>query len=194
MKKTIFNILSGIRSFFPIHLLFSQIKYNLIVAFYWIFLFGIINRVVGLGIGLPYLFLSPEYLGLSNYLSFFILGVSIGGFIMAYHIYSYIQIGPKYPFIATLSRPFYKFSLNNSLVPLAFVINICFRIYYFQVSQEYATDYKVFGLIGALIGGVIAFILLALLYFFPTNKDLFSITGKKSGDFKKKQTSNVKAT
>src|SRR5690606_38032635 len=126
------------------------------------FLFGIINSSIGIGIGLPYLFLSPEYLGLSNYLAFLILGISIGGFIMAFHIYSYIQIGPKYPFIATLSRPFYKFSLNNSLLPLIFIINMCVRVYNFQKGQEYVGEYEVYGQIASLLGGIILFILFSL--------------------------------
>src|SRR5690554_5260851 len=109
MIKGLLNFLKAVRSFFPINLLFSQVKYNLIVLFYWIFLFSIVNNYLGVGIGLPYLFLSPEYVGASNPIAFLLLGVSIGGFIMAFHIYSYIQLGPKYPFIATLSRPFYKF-------------------------------------------------------------------------------------
>ncbi len=193
MIKLVLKFLTGVRTFFPINLLFSQVKYNLIVLFYWVLLFAIVNSSIGIGIGLPYLFLSPEYLGLSNYLAFLILGISIGGFIMAFHIYSYIQIGPRYPFIATLSRPFYKFSLNNSLLPLIFVINMCVRVYYFQKSQEYVDDLEVFGLIASLVGGVTLFILFALLYFFPTNKDLFSITGKRSDEFHR-STSNVKAT
>ncbi|RYM34765.1 patatin-like phospholipase family protein [Brumimicrobium glaciale] len=193
MIKQVLKFLEGIRTFFPINLLFSQVKYNLIVLFYWILLFGIINSSIGIGIGLPYLFLSPEYLGLSSYLAFLILGISIGGFIMAFHIYSYIQIGPKYPFIATLSRPFYKFSLNNSLLPLIFVVNLCFRVYYFQKGQEYAGEYEVYGLIGSLVLGITLFILFSLLYFFPTNKDLFSITGKRSEEFQR-NASNVQAT
>lgn len=193
MIKLILKFLAALRAFFPINLVFSQIKYNLIVLFYWIFLFGIINSAIGLGIGLPYLFLSPEYLGLSSYLAFFILGTSVGGFIMAFHIYSYIQIGPKYPFIATLSRPFYKFSLNNSLIPFAFIINFCLRIYYFRIEQEYVGEYIVYGQIACLLGGILLFILISLLYFFPTNKDLLSFTGKRSEEFKRK-TSNIKTT
>ncbi|WP_107038065.1 patatin-like phospholipase family protein [Brumimicrobium mesophilum] len=193
MIKLLLKFLEGVRTFFPINLLFSHVKYNLVVLFYWIFLFGIINSSIGLGIGLPYLFLSPEYLGLSSYLAFFILGISIGGFIMAFHIYSYIQIGPKYAFIATLSRPFYKFSLNNSLLPLIFISNLCYCIYHFQKSQEYAGEYEVLGLIVALILGITTFILLALLYFFPTNKDLYKITGIRSEDHQN-NSSNINAT
>ncbi|WP_417266311.1 patatin-like phospholipase family protein [Brumimicrobium sp.] len=193
MIKGLLNFLKAVRSFFPINLLFSQVKYNLIVLFYWIFLFSIVNNYLGVGIGLPYLFLSPEYVGASNPIAFLLLGVSIGGFIMAFHIYSYIQLGPKYPFIATLSRPFYKFSINNSLIPLLFLINFSVNIYHFQQGQEYVQPMDVFLQILSLLGGVALFILFALVYFFPTNKDLFTITGKRSEEFQSKA-SNIKAT
>ena len=183
----------AIWAFFPIHLLFSQLKYNLIVLFYWIFLFAIINSQAGIGIGLPYLFLSPEYLGSSNYLAFLLVGFSFGGFIMAFHTYSYIQLGPKYPFIATLSRPFFKFSMNNSLIPLIFLVNLIVEIYNFQTTQEFVSILEIWTQIGSLLLGVILFISIAFLYFFPTNKDLFKLTGKRSEDFVKKS-SNVNAS
>src|SRR5690554_5340565 len=165
MIKSILSFLKAIRAFFPINLLFSQVKYNLVVLFYWIFLFATINDYLGTGIGLPYLFLSPEYSGSSTPIAFFLLGASIGGFFMSYHIYSYIQLGPKYPFIATLSRPFYKFSINNSLIPLLFLINFSVNIYHFQQGQEYVQPMDVFLQILSLLGGVALFILFALVYF-----------------------------
>lgn len=192
MKK-VGSIFRAIWAFFPIHLLFSQLKYNLIVLFYWIFLFAIINSQAGIGIGLPYLFLSPEYLGSSNYLAFLLVGFSFGGFIMAFHTYSYIQLGPKYPFIATLSRPFFKFSLNNSLIPLVFLVNLVVAIYNFQTTQEFVSNAGIWRQIGSLLLGVVLFVSFAFLYFFPTNKDLFKLTGKRSEDFVNKS-SNVNAS
>lgn len=189
----ILDLIKAVPAFFPIHLVFSQLKYNLIVLFYWAFLFAIINNQLGIGFGLPYLFLSPEYLGSSNYLSFLLLGLSVGGFIMAYHTYSYILLGPKYPFIATLSRPFFKFSLNNSLIPLAFIVNMCVSIYEFQKSQEFLSTLDLIWLMVSFTAGVFMFISISFLYFFPTNKDLFKITGKRSEDFVKKS-SNVNAS
>ncbi|MDX1652473.1 MAG: patatin-like phospholipase family protein [Brumimicrobium sp.] len=182
----------ALREFFPLHLLFSHLKYNLIVLFYWAFLFAIINGSLGVSIGLPYLFLSPEYLNDTNYLSFLLLGFSVGGFIMAFHTYSYIQLGPKYPFIATLSRPFFKFSLNNSLIPLIFIINLTYNIIRFQKSQEFLTDFDLIKLGASFIFGVFIFVAFSFFYFFPTNKDLFRLTGIRSEDYQSK-TSNVKA-
>ena len=189
----LFDFLRAVKGFFPIHLLFSHLKSNLLVLFYWVFLFSIINSSLGIGLGLPYLFMSPEYLGETSYMSFVLLGFSIGGFIMAYHTYSYIQLGPRYPFIATLSRPFFKFCINNSLVPLIFIINLVFNIVEFQRAQELKSNSEIFILVLSFVVGISLFISISFLYFFPTNKDLFKITGKKSEDFNAKS-SNVNAS
>lgn len=188
----LFDFLRAVKGFFPIHLLFSHLKSNLVVLLYWAFFFSIINSTLGIGLGLPYLFLSPEYLGESNYMAFVLLGFSIGGFIMAFHTYSYIQLGPRYPFIATLSRPFFKFCINNSVVPFIFIVNLVVNIISFQNSQELVTRYELFILSSSFVLGVFLFISISFLYFFPTNKDLFKITGKKSEDFNAKS-SNVNA-
>lgn len=189
----LFDFLRAVKGFFPIHLLFSHLKSNLIVLFYWVFLFSIINSSLGIGLGLPYLFMSPEYLGETSYMSFVLLGFSIGGFIMAYHTYSYIQLGPRYPFIATLSRPFFKFCINNSLVPLVFIVNMVVNIVEFQNSQELISKSEIFILASSFVVGIFLFISISFLYFFPTNKDLFKITGKRSEDFNAKS-SNVNAS
>lgn len=187
------KFLEAIRVFFPINLIFSQVKYNVVILFYWFLLFGIINQSFGMGLGIPYLFLSPEYLGSSNPLSYLLLGAGIGGFIIAYHIYSYIQLGPRYPFIATLSRPFYKFSVNNSLIPNIFLANLAINIFIFQKEQEYVEFGEIFFNIVAMIGGATFFRLFALLYFLPTNKDLYKMTGKKSEEFHS-ESSNIQTT
>lgn len=193
MHKRLLNILTKISEFFPFHLLFSHVRYNLIMLLYWAFLFAVINNQLGQGLGLPYLFLSPEYMGHTSSLAFLFLGVGIGGFIMAYHIYSYIQIGPRYSFIATLYRPFYKFLLNNSLIPFAFMINISVNIYLFQKGSQYVDTAEIMFFILSLNGGALGFVILSLLYFIPTNKDLFKITGKKQEEFHGKS-SNIQTT
>src|SRR5690625_7726039 len=97
------RILTAIIEFFPINLLISHIKYNNIMLLYWIVLFGVINNYIGEGIGLPFLFLSPEYLEDSSPVEFMLLGAGIGGFIMSYLIYSFVQFGLLYPFFASFS-------------------------------------------------------------------------------------------
>ena len=63
----------------------------------------------------------------------------------------------------------------------------------FQSSQELISNYEIFTLALSFLGGIFLFISISFLYFFPTNKDLFKITGKRSEDFNAKS-SNVNAS
>ena len=74
------RFLKIIGAFFPIHIIFAQLKYNLISMFYWAFLFMLISGSFGKAFGVPYLFLSPEYLGDVSAWSFVLLGFSIDMF------------------------------------------------------------------------------------------------------------------
>ncbi len=157
-------------SFFPLQLLMAHLRKNQLLLIVWMVLFGFITKSIGSKFGVPYLFLSPEYLHHISWLSFFILGVSLGGFFMAFHLYSYLIIAPGFPFIASLSRPFYKFCINNSVLPMMFYVILVINIYNVQVNEELAELKQVFIYILSLTLGAISFILLSMLYFFTTNK------------------------
>ncbi|MEO9531593.1 MAG: hypothetical protein ABJG68_14925 [Crocinitomicaceae bacterium] len=122
--------------------------------------------------GIPYLFLSPEYLGEVSWLSFLILGFSIGGFFMAFHLYSYILMGPSFPFIATLSRPFYKFCINNSVIPIIFYFTLIYNVHDVQSNEELMSFADILIQCAALTGGMVLFLILSVLYFFRTNWDI----------------------
>src|SRR6476620_9308956 len=102
---------------FPVQLLIVLLKKNHLLLLYWIILFGWITNTTSKTFGIPYLFLDPEYMGSVGFSSFFIMGFAAGSFIMVYNISSYIVNGFRFPFIATLSRPFLKFSVNNFIIP-----------------------------------------------------------------------------
>ena len=122
--------------FFPIQLLLVHVKKNLLLLFFWVLLFGYAIGEFGKEYGIPYLFWDPEYLGEVSFWSFLLLGFACGGFIMAFHVSSYIMNAHRFPFLATLSKPFFKYSLNNSLIPLAFVATYSYYIYTFQNNSE----------------------------------------------------------
>lgn len=160
-----------IRSFFPFHILLGQIKYNLISLFYWTLLFAIVSDSFGSAFGVPYLFFSPEYLGSVNPWSFFLLGFSIGGFTMAFNTYSYIKLGPRYQFLSTISRPFYRFCINNILLPLVFIFYYLIEMTQFQRTEELADTFHLFIYSFSFLGGFAAFLLLSIFYFFPTTRE-----------------------
>lgn len=166
-------------TFFPVQLIFLQLKKSHFIVAVWLIFFAIITQNFGTKFGIPYLFLSPEYLGQVDWISYFILGFAIGGFFMAYHLYSYIILGPSFPFLVTFSRPFFKFSINNSGFPIIFFILLVINIYDVQRNEELVELGEVVAELLALTGGVTLFIVLSVLYFFKTNVDIFKIKGRR---------------
>lgn len=164
------EFLRVIRSFFPLHLLITHLRYNLISLLIWSFFYLIIFGKMGSSFGIQYLFLSPEYLGSVSPISFLLLGFAFGGFLMGFNSYSYLKVGSHYPFLTTLARPFLKFCLNNSIIPLAFFITHVLLIWNFQREQEYTDVANSILFIAAYLSGIIIFILLSVLYFFPMSK------------------------
>ncbi|TXB66635.1 patatin-like phospholipase family protein [Vicingus serpentipes] len=165
--------------FLPTQLFLISIKRNHFVLLFWIILFGIVGENLFVKYGIPYLFLAPEYLNEVSVWSYFIMGFSIGGFVMAFNVTGYIINSNKFPFIATLKYPFLKYCINNSLLPLLFIIYFCFKIAYFLHTKELYSNSEITIFIIGLLGGYISFVFFSLTYFFSTNKNIFKILGIK---------------
>jgi hypothetical protein len=164
---------------FPVQLLIHHIRKNQVLLLLWGILFAVIFQSFGRVLGIPFLFLDPEYLGKVSFSSFFIIGLALGAFTMAYHITSYILDVQQFPFLGTLSRPFAKFCLNNSLIPLVFLITYMVCIVRFQLDYEYNTPYRIIVYLLGLLGGYLCILLAFLLYFRFTNKDIFLLFAEK---------------
>ena len=180
-KGNSISIINFFRSFFPIQLLVGHVKYNLLALFYWLLLFLIVTDKFGSAYGIPYLFFSPEYLGEVSGVAFFFIGFSIGGFTMGFNTYSYIKIGPHYPFLLVVKKPFLKFCLNNSIIPILFGIIFIYKFSNFQINEEFALTSDIIIYILSFIGGVSFFMLLSLLYFFP-KKQIISDSSSSSSE------------
>lgn len=176
------NFIDVVLHFFPFQLLFWHLRMNLFALLIWGILFLFLSGA-GAKFGVPYLFYSPEYLGEVGVPSFLILGFGFGGFVMAFNLYSYIILGPYFPFIATVSRPFAKFSTNNFIIPLIFLIYYGWSVVNFQMAQEFATIWEALGYLAIFIFGAFIFMSLSFLYFFRTNMDLFKLSGRTEQDF-----------
>jgi len=95
---------------------------------------------------------------------------------MSFHISSYIINGFRFPFIATLSRPFYKFSLNNSIIPLIFILNYLWALYFYQKDIELVPVAEILKNEVALLAGIGMFTFLTFSYFLSTNWNLGSMS------------------
>lgn len=187
-------ILRRIVYFFPIQLLLVQFKKNHIVMLFWLILFGIVTKQLATKYGIPYLFLDPEYLNKVNWVSYLIIGFSIGGFIMAFNISSYVMNAFRFPFLATLSNPFLKFCLNNFILPSVFIIVYCVQIIKFQHQDQLADSFTIFTEVISFLGGILLFVFLSITYFFSANKDISKMFGIKTvekSNFKNKKISRV---
>ncbi len=170
------KIFEKVLYFFPIQLFFVHIKNNPILFVIWSIIVAIISKTILVKYGIPYLFLTPEYMGEVSFLSFAILGFSFGGFIMAFNISSYITNGHRFPFIATLSRPFFKYFLNNlfwAILLLAFYM-------FFAIQQLISDGTEAVQIIKYMLGfnsGVLLITVFSIGYFINTNKDFIKLFG-----------------
>ena len=170
--------------FFPFRLVVLHLKKNYILLFFWVLLGAFASGYIGQGYGVPYLFWDPEYLGRVDFWSFLILGFAFGGFLMAYHISSYIQNAYRFPFLATVNKPFFKYSLNNSIIPAIFLVIYIYKIVEFQYQNELfllENELEASGLIAWDIAGFLSGILLFMIpghtYFLALSRNVFKVFG-----------------
>ncbi|MFC5192530.1 patatin-like phospholipase family protein [Algoriphagus aquatilis] len=160
---------------FPVQLLLLHLRKNLALLLIWGLLILIVSENFGVVLGIPFLFLDPEYLHEVSWLSFFLMGIGLAMFTMAFHMTTYILEGRRFKFLAVLRRPFIHFCVNNSIVPFAFYLFYTIRFVAFQLNNDLPSDWDVVSLyLGFAIGSILAYALI-FSYFGLTNKDFFLI-------------------
>lgn len=162
--------------FFPIQLVWVHLKNNLLIVLFWLIIIGFITGNIAHDYGVQYLFLSPEYLHSVSWLSYFIMGFSFGGFVMAFNISSYIMNGHRFAFLATLSRPFIKYCINNSIFPLIGILIYISQVAMFLNENGKGFFYITLILLSFIMGYVIN-IFSCFAYFSSTNKDIKKMFG-----------------
>lgn len=165
------------KNFFPVQLLIAHVKHNKILTLSWVIILLFVTQSILKKYGVPYLYITPEYLGEVSFLSYFIVGFSFGGFIIAFNISSYISNGHRFPFIATLSRPFLKYFINNSFFAIVLVLVYLVSTIKFLYQQNEGTIYEIFVLTLGFLLGFAVNITLSLVYFINTNKDFGKLFG-----------------
>jgi hypothetical protein len=172
MRKLYF-LLPKIAYSFPVQLFLNNIRRNIVLILCWIILFAMITGNFGKYLGIPYLFLDPEYLNQVGFTSFFIMGMMTAGFSMAFHITCYISDGHRFSFVGTLPRPFRKFVINNSFFPVAFLLTYLYEVIRFQIDNEHSSGTELAINLGSFLLGYVVMTFLFSLYFRFTNKDIF---------------------
>ncbi len=139
----------------------------------WAFFLALAFGGVGQVYGIHYLFLDPEYLNKVDFLSFFIVGLTLGNFIMAYQITSYILDGHRFTFLGVLEKPFGKYCLNNGIIPLIAVLTYMIGVFVFQIKNQGAQLSQGFLYVAGILSGTLIMLTMMFMYFRFTNRDIF---------------------
>ena len=158
---------------FPVQLLLLHLRKNLALIFIWVMLLGIILEKFGVVLGIPFLFLDPEYLHQVSWISFMMVGIGFAVLTMAFHMTTYIMDGSQFKFLAVLPKPFIHFCINNSIIPTIFYLIYCIRFILFQLGNDLDSEWIVVRYFLGFAGGSLLTYALIFGYFAITNKDFF---------------------
>lgn len=129
--------------------------------------------------GISLLFLDPEYLGQGGYVSFALVGVGFGAFIVTWNLVMYILNSFRFPFLATLRWPLATFAINNSILPIAFIISYVYCVITYQVKYEFSSTKDILLDVGGFFAGFAFMVLINAAYFQFANKDIINIIRQK---------------
>lgn len=171
------TLLRDIHRSFPIQLLLLHLRSNYLLLAMWLMIVLMLSGLLAQHLGAQYLFLDPEYLGESGYWAFLLLGLAFGLLTMSWNLSTYLLIGGYFNFLASLTRPFFKYCINNALLPLTVLVIYCGFIVRFYANTAGAGT-QVQGLTGFLLGVVLSVFAYAI-YFNLTNRDISYYTGHR---------------
>lgn len=172
MRKRVLNVWYS----FPFQLMVLHFRNNHILILSWITLIFLITGNLFKIFGIQYLFTDPEYMGSVSPLSFTFIGLAFGVFIMVWQLSAYLLNAFRFPFLASLSRPFSKFVINNMILPIIGIVIMGGAMFYIQSEVEGKNWLQVTGLLMAWFAGVIISIGVISSYLFITNKDYRAYT------------------
>src|SRR6201996_5930642 len=166
------RILKAIYYFFPVQLLLLHVKKFQILLLFWWILFSTLNGGFMRAYGAAALFLSPEYLGDVSPVSTAIVGMATAIFIMSWNITTFILFSRHFRFLATTTKPFLKYCINNALLPLIFLVFYFVKVLQFSTSKELLPVSSIIWLTVGFLLGFIFIIAVSFLYFFRADKSI----------------------
>ncbi len=164
--------LKGFYHSFPVQLLFLHFRKYQVLLLFWFILFSTVNGTFMKPFGADSLYLAPEYLGNVNSISYAIVGASIGMFIMSWNITSFILFSRHFRFLAAATNPFLKFCINNSILPLLFLVFYFFKAWHFLQVKELVNNTEVLFFFGGFTGGFVFILAASLIYFFQADRSI----------------------
>lgn len=165
--------------FLPIQLVLLHFRRNQILLLFWLIMFATISQIFATNFGAYNLFLSPQYLGKNNFIAYLFLGMTFGVFTMSWHITTFIIHSKRIVFLAYTRHAFLKYCINNSIIPIVFVIFYCIKTFIFLNQEEGISVFKISTWLFSYVFGMAITFLISILYFFNLGKDIFKTTVEK---------------
>jgi len=168
MKQTLRAIFYS----FAVQLVLLHFKKFQVLLVFWLVLFAAVGGAFMKAFGVDSLYLAPEYLGRVDALSTAIVGISIGIFIMSWNITTFILFCRHFKFLATTTRPFLKYCINNSVIPLCFLLFYFINAVDFDKNRELTPAWQVLVQISGFLLGFVFILAISFLYFFRADKSI----------------------
>ena len=164
--------LRGFYYSFPIQLLFLHLRKYQVLIIFWFILFSTVNGSFMKTFGADSLYLSPEYLGNVNSMSFALVGASVGMFIMSWNIATFILFCRHFRFLAATTNPFLKYCTNNAIIPILFIIFYFYKAWQFDHYKELINTAEIFIFFGGFLCGLILMLSVSFFYFFRADRSI----------------------
>ncbi len=164
--------LRGFYYSFPIQLLFLHLRKYQVLIIFWFILFSTVNGSFMKTFGADSLYLSPEYLGNVNSMSFALVGASVGMFIMSWNIATFILFCRHFRFLAATTNPFLKYCTNNAIIPILFIIFYFYKAWQFDHYKELINTAEIFIFFGGFLCGLIFMLSVSFFYFFRADRSI----------------------
>ena len=164
--------LRGIFYSLPVQLVFLHFRKYQVMLVFWYILFAAVNGSFMKTFGANALFLAPEYLGNVNSISAAIMGISIGVFIMCWNVATFILFSRYFTFLAATQYPFLKYCINNSVIPLSFLIFYLIEAYQFSHYVELIPNVEIIFLTIGFLAGLLLILAISFLYFFRADQTI----------------------
>ena len=166
------HLLKNIFYSFPVQLLILHFRKYQVLLIFWVMMASTINSGFLKSFGADALFFVPEYLGNVNALSAATVGIAMGVFFMSWNITTFILHTRRFKFLATASTPFLKYCINNSLLPLIFLVFYLIKSIQFNINKELLTTGEEVVMLLGFLGGFVALITFSFAFFFGVDRTI----------------------
>ncbi|MBI1781025.1 MAG: patatin-like phospholipase family protein [Sphingobacteriales bacterium] len=162
----------GLYRSLPVQLVLLHFRRYQVLLLFWLIVVGAVSGNFMKNFGVDSLFLAPEYLGKVNWISTAITGIATGVFFMSWNITTFIMFSRHFRFLATTSKPFLKYCINNAVIPAVYLIFYFVCAIQYEHYKEDLSVGEIISLTGGFLAGLILLLLISFAYFFSADRTI----------------------